>query len=141
MVCCIVNNLQGKAKAADSKLAVLQKELDTLERAKKQSDQDSAARELRLNRALEEIEKYKSKVQSTKIHEKDATAELKQQNEKLAEDNRRLEKQKIELIAAFKKQLKLIDILKRQRIHMEAARMMQFTEEEFSKTIELGQRM
>ena len=33
--------------------------------------------------------------------------------EKLVEDNRKLEKQRNELLQAFKKQMKLIDILKR----------------------------
>ena len=37
--------------------------------------------------------------------------------EQLTAENKQLAKQKTELIAAFKKQLKLIDILKRQKVN------------------------
>jgi len=40
----------------------------------------------------------------------------KQKIDRLLADNKRLEKQKGELMSGFKKQLKLIDILKRQKV-------------------------
>jgi hypothetical protein len=51
---------------------------------------------------------------------------------------RALEKQKTELLQAFRKQLRLIELLKRQRAHIEAARMVSFTEEGFARALELS---
>jgi hypothetical protein len=51
---------------------------------------------------------------------------------------RRLERQRNELLAAFRKQLKLVDVLKRQKLHIESAKLLSYTEAEFSKTLELG---
>ena len=51
---------------------------------------------------------------------------------------RDLEKQRTDILGAFRKQIKWIDILERQTIHVEAARLLTFTEEEFMKTLEWG---
>ncbi len=61
--------------------------------------------------------------------------------DRLLEDNRKLERQRNELIQAFKKQMKLIDVLKRQKMHIESAKLLSFTEDEFVKTLELGDKM
>lgn len=48
----------------------------------------------------------------------------------LMEKNQQLEKQKADLLALIKKQMKLIDIMKKQKIHLESTRIIQFTEDE-----------
>ena len=49
-----------------------------------------------------------------------------------------LEKQKNELMAIFRKQLRLIDVLKRQKIHLEAAQSLNLTEREFMKAVDFN---
>jgi len=51
-------------------------------------------------------------------------------------DVRRLERQKSDLLSAYRKQMLLIDLLKRQKLHIEAARLLSFTEEEFTKVLD-----
>ena len=46
----------------------------------------------------------------------DSSEADKQRLEQLLSQNKRLEKQKSELMAGFRKQMKLIDILKRQKV-------------------------
>ena len=61
--------------------------------------------------------------------------------EKLVQDNRKLERERNELLQAFKKQMKLIDVIKRQKMHIESAKLLAFTEDEFVQTLELGEKV
>ena len=77
-------------------------------------------------------------MESLKTHERDSRETAKKDYDKLATENRKFERQKAELIVALRKQMKLIDVLKRQKAHMEAAKLLSFTEEEFEKIISLN---
>ncbi|XP_063110323.1 testis-expressed protein 9 isoform X6 [Cavia porcellus] len=114
------------------------KELENKRRLQTQAATIQSAIEVRLNRALEEAEKYKLELNKLKQNNKDIANEENKKIEVLKSENKKLEKQKGELMIGFKKQLKLIDILKRQKMHIEAAKLLSFTEEEFMKTLEWG---
>ena len=85
-------------------------------RSQKQQLSTQNATEVRLNRALEDLEKYKSQLASARSSSKESTEQEKRRMENLLSENKRLEKQKNELMTGFKKQLRLIDILKRQKV-------------------------
>ncbi|KAI8467221.1 MAG: hypothetical protein J3K34DRAFT_42954 [Monoraphidium minutum] len=102
---------------------------------RKLAEQEARAREVRLARALEEVERHKALLQE----ERDGRDASKSDTQRLAGDNARLERQKNSLLAAFRKQLRLIDVLRRQKAHLEAARCLAFTEEEFMRALEAGQ--
>ncbi|ROL52733.1 Testis-expressed protein 9 [Anabarilius grahami] len=127
-----------KCEGLQQQVAALQKELESMKRTHKQAASTRSATEVRLNRALEEIEKTKTQLNKLKQSSKDSVSQEHQKIETLQAENRKLERQNAELIMGFKKQLKLIDILKRQKMHFEAAKMLSFTEEEFMKALDWG---
>ncbi|XP_055061011.2 testis-expressed protein 9 isoform X1 [Misgurnus anguillicaudatus] len=127
-----------KCEALKLQVTALQKEVEGMKRVQKQAASNHSATEVRLNRALEEAEKTKAQLNKLKQSSKDSASQEHQRIESLQAENRKLERQKTELIVAFKKQLKLIDILKRQKMHFEAAKMLSFTEEEFMKALDWG---
>lgn len=62
------------------------------------------------------MDRLKSELHKARQSSRDSTDQDKKKVDQLVAENRRLEKQKSELMTGFKKQLKLIDILKRQKV-------------------------
>ncbi|XP_015254842.1 PREDICTED: testis-expressed sequence 9 protein isoform X1 [Cyprinodon variegatus] len=133
----LAEELAKKCDDLQLQVAALSKEVETLNRSQKQAAAVHGTVEVRLNRALEEVEMLKSELSKAKQINKDKISE-EQSKENLLAENQILKKQKAELVVGFKKQLKLIDILKRQKMHLEAAQMLSFTEEEFMKASDSG---
>ena len=131
---------EEEATSATGGIQTVKRELLTLEKEHKRVLADAKSREVRLTRALEEVDKLKAALAAAEAG--NGAKGLGQQREMavLQAENRRLERQKMELLGAFKKQMRLIDVLKRQKIHLEAARLLHFTEEEFMKALEISGR-
>ncbi|XP_047593965.1 testis-expressed protein 9 isoform X1 [Lutra lutra] len=134
----LFEELNKKCDGLQQQLSSVEKELESKRRQQKQAASNQSATEVRLNRALEEAEKYKLELSKSRQNNKDIANEEHKKIEALKSENKKLEKQKGELMIGFKKQLKLIDVLKRQKMHIEASTMLSFTEEEFMKALEWG---
>mmetsp|Transcript_2449 Transcript_2449/g.8984 ORF Transcript_2449/g.8984 Transcript_2449/m.8984 type:complete len:325 (-) Transcript_2449:746-1720(-) len=138
---------KAEAEARAKECEELRRERERAARAAKASEGDAKTRDVRLNRALEEVERYRRLLEEAKEEAgaraaageggaaAGASGGARQNLDRLTAENKRLERQKQELVAAFKKQQKLIDVLKKQKAHMEVARLLHFTEEEFQKTL------
>ncbi|GAB1605867.1 testis-expressed protein 9-like [Argonauta hians] len=125
-----------RIEGLETQTAIQRRELEEIKRTYKKENSSHKATDVRLNRALEEMEKCREQLQKTKAEAKDQSCNDKKRIEQLMMENRFLEKQKNELMTGFRKQMKLIDILKKQKMHIEAAKILSFTEEEFIKAME-----
>lgn len=113
--------------------AALQKQLDTERREHEKTKSESHSLDSRLRRTLEDVQKLRRDLEKSRSDLEDTKHQL----NLIDNDNRRLERQKAQLVAAFKKQMKLIDILRRQKMLIEASRALKMTEDEFLKTLDL----
>eukprot|EP00505_MAST-04D_sp_SCG-Rhode-Island_P002096 Stramenopile-MAST_4_protein_2096 len=129
--------LTVRAEAAEKEAGSLRQEVTELVKENKKVTANQGGRDVRLNRALEENDRLKDKVKDLEERLKDSNDTSRGQQSNLAQECRRLERQRNELMAAFKKQMKLIDVLKRQKMHIEAAKLLNFTEEEFTRTLDI----
>ncbi|XP_052569947.1 testis-expressed protein 9 isoform X3 [Peromyscus californicus insignis] len=154
---------EAQIRFLKAKLNVMQEELDSVvcECSKKEDEiqdlkskvkhfeEDCVRQQQTITSQQSQVEKYKNLFeeankkcdglqQQLSSVERDIANEDHQKIEVLKSENKRLERQKGELMIGFKKQLKLIDILKRQKMHIEAAKMLSFSEEEFMKALEWG---
>ncbi|XP_075996172.1 testis-expressed protein 9 [Genypterus blacodes] len=127
-----------KSSVLQLQVAALRKEIENLNRTHKKAAGVHSAAEIRLNRAQEEVERLKGQLSSLKQTNQDKINQEHQSKENLLAENKMLKKQKAELLVGFKKQLRLIDVLKRQKMHFEAAKLLSFTEEEFLKALDWG---
>lgn len=136
-----IDEQKGRITHLEKELREQIKEVDASERDKRKQTVVQGGAEAKLNRALEEIEKYKLQLRDAKISETGKNDNIRKDLDRMVEENRKLERQRNELLQAFKKQMKLIDVLKRQKMHIESAKLLAFTEDEFVKTLELGDKL
>jgi len=124
-----------KKEGYETEITNLKKEISKLKRIQKQNETDLNSKDIKLNRTLDELEKYKTQVNSLNQEIKELKENDRKSIERLIMDNKQLEKQKTEILLAMKKQMQLIDVLKKQKMHIEAAKLLQFSEEEFVKAL------
>jgi len=133
------SDLLKRCKRLEAESYSVSSDLKEFKKEQKTKTESMRNAHIRLNRALEDAEKYRTLwIQ----HQDENRNRSEIHNEELVElkkENRVLIKQKNELLAAFRKQLKLIDVLKKQRLHLEAAKVLQFNETTFAKALDIGQ--
>jgi hypothetical protein len=133
-----LNTNAADAEALSQEVATLRKDIQTAERIAKQSGDNAKLKDTQLKRAVEAIAKLKTQISELQQQSQGDNAGDRAKLEGFESRCKVLERQRTDLITGFKKQMKLIDVLKRQKVHIEAARLLAFTEEEFMKTLDWG---
>lgn len=114
----------------------LRRECTELKSKWKQTSQTNSALEARLFKSQEDLECVRKNYHVTKVAEKDLQATL-QQERKFYENRLKTERKEYnDLIAAYKKQMLLVDNLKRQNALLEQAKLVQITEQEFMRCLD-----
>uniref|UniRef100_A0A1I8MWS5 Testis-expressed sequence 9 protein n=1 Tax=Musca domestica TaxID=7370 RepID=A0A1I8MWS5_MUSDO len=113
-----------------------QKELETAKREIKILTQNNKNLEKRLYRSNEDLESSRTALSEMKKSEKELQEKSRLDLDAKEKQIKGLKKQRADLLNAYKKQLFLIDNLKRQNICLEQAKMLEFGEKEFSKILE-----
>ena len=121
-----------------SELNSVRAELVSNQKALRSSSADQKSRQLRLERALSQASKYEKALEAAKFSKRSIDADHSGTNKERRELQslvHRLETQRRELVFAIKKQQAYIGILKRQKIHADASKLLDLTEEKFIKAV------
>ncbi|KAL4463884.1 hypothetical protein ABPG74_005821 [Tetrahymena malaccensis] len=138
----MIVKLGQQKQQEDKDCKSIQNEIDQVKKEIKKKGVELNKKDIKINRLQEEIDKIKMNLQINKGNTtSDKQGDAKKINEKLHSDIKKLDRQIQELLNAFKKQLRLIDILKRQKNHLIAGQIFAYTEEQFVSAIEMGQKI
>lgn len=84
----------------------------------------------------EEIDRMRQQLIIAKEMEKEQQLAAKQERQFFDEQSVQMTKQRSKLLSAYKKQLLLMDNLKRQNVCLEQAKLIQFAEKDFAKLLD-----
>lgn len=136
-------DLEARVATHDGEASALRREVQSQAKTRKDLDQEAKAKDAKLNRVAAELERVKEAATRAKTGGGPGGAGGSEEAAKEAANlrlaNKKLLQQRADLLAGFRKQQRLIEILKKQKLHMELAKMLQFTEEEFAKCLEMGE--
>jgi len=124
----------SKATEAEQKFQSIKRELDDFKLKNKK--QKVSQNDVRLQRALEEVKKYKNELNDALRRNRDIGEVKKHEYSEIEKEKNKFKKINSELKIIIQKQSKLVEVLRKKCAHLEAARVLEFTEEEFMKALD-----
>ncbi|XP_031833094.1 testis-expressed protein 9 isoform X2 [Nomia melanderi] len=132
----INKELHCQSQALNAENLVIKKDLDKLQKQIKVLNQQGNNYSVRLNRSLENNDKLRNALKCSQIEEKELRNQLRklQDDKKLTVNN--LGKQLSEIVQVFKKQMLVIDNLKKQNACLITIGQLRFTKEDFLRLLD-----
>ncbi|KAL5286265.1 TEX9 family protein [Megaselia abdita] len=130
------DSLEKQLKEKEVDMTTNNKELETMKRELKVTKQANTNLEKRLYRTNEELENMKNTLSAYKDSERELKDSTRLEKDSQEKQIKSLKKQRSDLLEAYKKQLYLIDNLRRQNICLEQAKLLKFGEKELSKVLD-----
>jgi len=129
-----------QAEGLERQLAAAVHECDALRRTRAKDSAQESALDARLHRAVEEAERWKrAAAEAKEAHAADAALARKRLDQAVSERGRAT-KERNEVLKAFKKQQQVADLLRRQVMHLQAAKLLQLSEADLTLALEQGER-
>jgi len=126
----------SKRELAEKEAQKLKRDVEELKRAEKVKKPGSKQNDIRLQRALDEVQKYKSEMAELVRKNRDQGTVTRHQFDEASKETQKQKRLNSEYKSVIQKQSKLIEILRNKCTHLEAARVLEFTEEEFLRALD-----
>lgn len=132
--------IELKLKDNEIELTDLRKETDSVKKELKSGTQTNIILEKRLLKTQCDYETTKSRVIILEKGEKEFQERLREDRNFWEKQIKTLKKQRLDLISGYKKQMMLLNNLKKQNLCLEQAKLIDFSEKEFTKILEWSSR-
>lgn len=132
--------IELKLKDNEIELTDLRRDVDSVKKELKSTTQTNIVLEKRLLKSQCDYEATKSRVIILEKGEKEFQERLREDRNFWEKQIKILKKQRLDLISGYKKQMMLLNNLKKQNLCLEQAKLIDFSEKEFTKILEWSSR-
>lgn len=132
----LVDDAKSKVSRISTEVDGLRNKIQNLKKIEKKVNNNQGDLDGQLQKAIDDAKKYKEELQILRSQKKEESQMGRKDLKDLLSENQSLEKSKKELLLAFNKNNKLIELLKKQKSLLEEAKNIDFTEAEFSRLID-----
>jgi hypothetical protein len=130
----VIEKETSKAAESEKRFRELKREFDETRIKNKKTKNNQ--NDVRLQRALDEIQKHKNELAEALRKNREIGEIKKSEFTEIEKEKNKSKKINSELKTIIQKQSKLVEVLRKKCAHLEAARVLEFTEQEFMKTLD-----